>query len=1721
MQPTPTTLSLEKNIPKTMQQQPTQNMYVPPSGPNNTNNVRSNQQTGNPYRGPSTQTSRTNARHVSLQPMYTQRIHPGVVLPFAPRFDPRQGYQTGQFSISQPMHASHFYQYSFLQPMQTQSHQCGSVNVNAGVAVANSMPVQTGPNGPISGPTGAAQAPMTLTPGTVLTGAVPPVTNPVLAVAPPTSSQHSGISSVTTSQGNRLRKHCLPIIDPHTKKNILEDLDLNKNSSNMECEYQDHVLPPQTASKLHTDMQFGTVLQEQSLGGTEGDIVLTSESLPSNSIFSIDTPQLQQQRDLIGQTPIVSAISDAPSVEIPTIAQKLISKKSHIPREILSVPQTTSSCVESISQDKPLCEDTKTASNCVQQKLPPYIESMPVPDIEPLQQNEEHCTPIIPTPENDKNILMENVTLDVENNINSCISDTDNVYSSEESKESKKTEGNVSYYNSLESNQVTFEDIEKASDLSTNLHNKHLKKTSSALPVQTAILETEILVNSGDVTERETYTQLNKLVDLDVTKEDAQNNNNVTTELSATVVKTDTEHINNEGVLKDETDRSHTTKVSYIPSDLKNPTKNEKIEENISSSNKTISIKDQELSPLTTPIIPITKVTTTDIEDTKTSKDIVPTQLNFSNQLLINYNEGQWSPTNPTGKKRYDREQLLLLRDANASRIQPVVHNTAILPQTNLMMPSFMRNNNKRVQSMVGSIGGTNRGSDISVGGGNYGNKQASMSGVHTRNSMKGMIHINLSLNQDVKLNETDNAWRPSALNKSNSGENDPAAKVQREKEDLVRRVRGILNKLTPEKFDALVEEIIKLKIDTPDKMEDVMILVFEKAIDEPNFSVSYARLCYSLISEVKARENRMESGTKSNLAHFRNALIDKTEREFTTNVIQSAAKEEKLQPIIEKIKKCNDPNEKAELEAYLEEEERKIRRRSGGTVRFIGELFKISMLTGKIINHCIEQLLRPNSEDLLECLCKLLTTVGAKFEQSVIHKDSSICFSLEKKIARMQAIANKTDKDNPKVSSRVRFMLQDVIDLRANKWQSKRNEAPKTMDQIVKEAKTEQLSSYLNYSTTMPAPAGSNSNATSSQSGNKRDDRSIRYNDSRSSGNGSSHSQRGDVNSLRRQQISGNVLSNSNIISGHNNSNDDNTWHVQTSRGSRSLAVDTNKLEGMVLNQDIDIGKKKMGGLSQFIWNNDNSRQSSTPHTNATNSFAVLSSLVDTTKGSDRGNDRDRDRSGPRNKGSYNKSSMERDRCVDRGLHSRSGSSQPSRENSSSRSSQSMRGMSNSSSVQKSTSHSKFQQPLSTPRTSGKLNSSNSTNSFQQNRMEQQNSSFSVQNSKMNVSNLPPSAAPSAVFEEPNNSDLKIIKAVASEMVENVVNTNSIDISTVSSITKVRDNQRCGFLYYIFTDYLHLRDVGHSQRRHLANIVAFLIKHNFLSLEHFYLAYKNFCLQAADLIVDVPELWLYIFEFSGPLIIKKILTINDLWTKELREDSSPTLGQKFLKTYLIYCTHEIGPSFTRCMWQDYNMKWTDFLSEPDVEDFIKSNSFEYVTNENIQHKIIIKDTKDKHINRVLDHVDYLLQDGSNADNVIDYINGNIIDIDKQFIRSLTTTVCKFAIAYNDYSYKLEIIKFQKICIPVLNRYTDSKEERELECLYAMQLLVHSLEHPRDLLSELYGELYDADVIPYDSFIKWRDSKDQSAGKGVAVKALNRFFTDIHSCIGETSDENN
>lgn len=84
-------------------------------------------------------------------------------------------------------------------------------------------------------------------------------------------------------------------------------------------------------------------------------------------------------------------------------------------------------------------------------------------------------------------------------------------------------------------------------------------------------------------------------------------------------------------------------------------------------------------------------------------------------------------------------------------------------------------------------------------------------------------------------------------------------------------------------------------------------------------------------------------------------------------------------------------PEERTRLHDELEEAKDKARRRSIGNIKFIGELFKLKMLTEAIMHDCVVKLLKNHDEESLECLCRLLTTIGKDldFEKAKVKAQS------------------------------------------------------------------------------------------------------------------------------------------------------------------------------------------------------------------------------------------------------------------------------------------------------------------------------------------------------------------------------------------------------------------------------------------------------------------------------------------------------------------------------------------------------------------------------------------------------------------------------------------------------------------------------------------------------------------------------------------------------------
>ncbi|OCH90607.1 hypothetical protein OBBRIDRAFT_776738 [Obba rivulosa] len=279
------------------------------------------------------------------------------------------------------------------------------------------------------------------------------------------------------------------------------------------------------------------------------------------------------------------------------------------------------------------------------------------------------------------------------------------------------------------------------------------------------------------------------------------------------------------------------------------------------------------------------------------------------------------------------------------------------------------------------------------------------------------------------------NRWQPSSLGKKQAISEDTPEIVDR-------KVRGLLNKLTMERFDSISDQIIQWANKSENEKDgrtliQVIRLVFEKATDEATWSEMYARLCRKMMEQIspKVQDEGIKNTEGKPIAGgqlFRKYLLNRCQEDFERGWVAKEAT-----AAAAKLKATEDEAAKAEAEKNNEEEAalyseeyyaaQKAKRQGLGLIKFIGELFKLQMLTERIMHECVKKLLgnveNPEEEEI-ESLCKLLATVGKLLDTPKARAHMDVYFS------RMKDMAKSNN-----VNSRMQFMLQDLIELRERNW--------------------------------------------------------------------------------------------------------------------------------------------------------------------------------------------------------------------------------------------------------------------------------------------------------------------------------------------------------------------------------------------------------------------------------------------------------------------------------------------------------------------------------------------------------------------------------------------------------------------------------------------------------------------------------------------------------------
>eukprot|EP01065_Artemidia_motanka_P052415 TRINITY_DN9462_c0_g1_i1.p1 TRINITY_DN9462_c0_g1~~TRINITY_DN9462_c0_g1_i1.p1 ORF type:complete len:960 (+),score=344.64 TRINITY_DN9462_c0_g1_i1:256-3135(+) len=239
----------------------------------------------------------------------------------------------------------------------------------------------------------------------------------------------------------------------------------------------------------------------------------------------------------------------------------------------------------------------------------------------------------------------------------------------------------------------------------------------------------------------------------------------------------------------------------------------------------------------------------------------------------------------------------------------------------------------------------------------------------------------------------------------------------------IARKVNGILNRMTPEKFSRLLQDLLRLL--TKEVLfsgENMRVLlgrisqmIFEKAIAEPNFADMYAELCAELHKQVDALgvENG-ESGEgiiKTSRQRLQALLLNLCQKEFEASLT--------VQRDTLLGRGCCDE------EAKLRAKQRKV-----GNITFIAALFKRQLMPEQIVHLVVQRLLNmssqtgdPPSESDVEILCKLLEVAGERMDRPAAQEYMGRYFTRMRKLSTSHPC------------SRARYLILGVVEKRDQCW--------------------------------------------------------------------------------------------------------------------------------------------------------------------------------------------------------------------------------------------------------------------------------------------------------------------------------------------------------------------------------------------------------------------------------------------------------------------------------------------------------------------------------------------------------------------------------------------------------------------------------------------------------------------------------------------------------------
>eukprot|EP00529_Nitzschia_sp_RCC80_P014243 CAMPEP_0113478958 /NCGR_PEP_ID=MMETSP0014_2-20120614/21043_1 /TAXON_ID=2857 /ORGANISM="Nitzschia sp." /LENGTH=729 /DNA_ID=CAMNT_0000372203 /DNA_START=34 /DNA_END=2220 /DNA_ORIENTATION=- /assembly_acc=CAM_ASM_000159 len=276
-----------------------------------------------------------------------------------------------------------------------------------------------------------------------------------------------------------------------------------------------------------------------------------------------------------------------------------------------------------------------------------------------------------------------------------------------------------------------------------------------------------------------------------------------------------------------------------------------------------------------------------------------------------------------------------------------------------------------------------------------------------------------------LEVNE-ETRWKSKAMTGTPDGEDAGNSKKEETEDEIVSRALLILNKISWTTLDKLTSRFVdETKLIENESIRHKCIdMLIKKAQTEHHFGPMYAQLCCIIIKQFK---------------QFKKDLMAQCQKEFE---IDTAHK------IANATEGITDPEE-------IDYHSTLIRKAYVGHIKFLGELYLRDVVKLNIMMYCFDELLKDESRDdeSLECFANLMTTIGGKLDEHA--KQNGKPFDWNQVVEL---------RHSSEVSSRIKFLLIDLLELRERGWVKRRKEeTAKRIDEIHKEVAKEEAAAAAN----------------------------------------------------------------------------------------------------------------------------------------------------------------------------------------------------------------------------------------------------------------------------------------------------------------------------------------------------------------------------------------------------------------------------------------------------------------------------------------------------------------------------------------------------------------------------------------------------------------------------------------------------------------------------------